>query len=43
MKVPFSQYNGQFYIAGTEAILLLCPGDKEVGLGYTPDFNGFSR
>lgn len=37
----YSQYNGQFYIAGTEVILLLCPGDKKVG--YTPDFSGFSR
>lgn len=41
MKVPFSQYNGQFYKAGTEVILLLCPGD--IMAGSTPDFSGFSR
>lgn len=42
MKVPFSQYNNcQVHIAGTEVILLLCPGD--VMVGSAPDFSGFSR
>lgn len=40
MEVPFSQYNCQVYIAGTEVILLHCPGG--VMVGYAPDFSGFS-